>query len=124
MKPLGFDWRVSSALIGAFAAKELFVSQLGILFAAGEVEVDSESGLTPLRQSLIRIYTPLQGFCIMLFCLLSIPCIATVAVVRRETASWKLTFLQMGGLTLLAYVTTLIVYQAGLLLNIGTHIIT
>ena len=124
MKPLGFDWRVSSALIGAFAAKELFVSQLGILFAAGEVEVDNESGLTPLRQSLIRIYTPLQGFCIMLFCLLSIPCIATVAVVRRETASWKLTFLQMGGLTLLAYVTTLIVYQAGLLLNIGTHIIT
>jgi ferrous iron transport protein B len=123
MKPLGFDWRVSSALIGAFAAKELFVSQLGILFAVGDVDLDEDDTMTPLRQSLIRLYTPLQAFCIMIFCLLSIPCMATVAVVRRETASWKLTFLQMGGLTLLAYVMTLIIYQCGLLLNIGTQIL-
>ncbi len=123
MKPLGFDWKVSSALIGAFAAKELFVSQLGILFSAGEVDLDAEEDMTSLRQMLIRTYTPLQAFCIMLFCLLSIPCMATVAVVKRETASWKLTFLQMGGLTVLAYVTTLIVYQGGRLLDIGTRLL-
>lgn len=111
-QPLGFDWKICSALIGAFAGKELFVSQLGILNSFGEAEDDA----APLREKLRSDYTPLQGFCIMLFCLISMPCIATVAVVRRETNSWKLMFFQIIGLTLLAYLVTLIVYQIGLLL--------
>ncbi|WP_176012066.1 ferrous iron transport protein B [Victivallis sp. Marseille-Q1083] len=119
MHPLGFDWRVSSALIGAFAAKELFVSQLGILYSVGEA---NEASL-PLRTHLQENYTPLQGFCIMLFCLVSMPCIATVAVVRRETNSWTLTLLQVCGLTLMAYLLTLIVYQAGSFFELGTHLI-
>lgn len=110
-QPLGFDWKVCSALIGAFAGKELFVSQLGILNSFG----DAEENATPLREKLREDYTPLQGFCIMLFCLITMPCIATVAVVRRETNSWKWMFFQMIGLTLLAYLITLAVYQIGLL---------
>ncbi len=116
MRPLGFDWRVSSALIGAFAAKELFVSQLGILYSIDGADEESVS----LRDQLREHYTPLQGFCIMIFCLLSIPCMATVAVVRRETNSWKLALLQLGGLTALAYLVTLAVYRLGLLFQIGT----
>ena len=56
----------------------------------------------------------------MLFCLISMPCMATVAVVRRETNSWLLTGFQLLGLTLLAYVITLIVYQTGLFFGIGS----
>jgi len=110
LHPLGFDWRVSSALIGAFAAKELFVSQLGILFSVAD---SGDGDASSLQAQMKGQYTPLQAFCIMLFCLISIPCIGTVAVVRRETGSNFLTFLQFAGLTLTAYLVTLIVYQAG-----------
>ena len=74
----------------------------------------------PLRQQLRRAYTPLQGFCMMLFCLLSIPCLATLAIIRKELNSWKWMFFEAAGLFALAYVTTLVVYRLGLLLKIGT----
>ena len=116
-RPVGFDWKVTTACIAALAAKEIFVTQLGILYAEGETDENS----VPLRRHLIRNYTPLQGFCIMLFCLLSIPCLATLAITRRELNSWKMTMCEGAGLFCLAYVTTFIVYQAGLLLKIGTN---
>lgn len=114
--PLGFDWRISTASIGALAAKEVFVSQLGILFSVGAADEES----VPLREHLARTYTPLQGFCMMLFSLLSIPCLATLAVIRRELNSWKMAVVEAAGLLTLAYVVTLVVYQTGLLLKIGT----
>jgi ferrous iron transport protein B len=116
-RPIGFDWKITTACIGALAAKEIFVSQLGILYAEGETDEES----VPLRRHLIRNYTPLQGFCIMLFCLLSIPCLATLAITRRELNSWKMTICEGVGLFCLAYVTTFIVYQAGVFLKIGTN---
>ena len=118
-RPLGFDWKISTAAIGALAAKEVFVSQLGILHAEGEVDENSES----LREQLVKTYTPLQGFCIMLFCLLSIPCIATLAIIRRELNSWKMAGVEALGLFLLAYTVTFIVYQLGNLLQIGNKLI-
>ena len=60
----------------------------------------------------------------MLFCLLTVPCIATVAVVRRESGSWKFTLAQIGLYTLTAYVLTLLVFQAGMLFNIGTRLLS
>ncbi len=109
MKPLGFDWRVSTALVGAFAAKEVFVSQMAIMYSMGEVGETSEA----LREHLTANYTPLQGFCIMIFCLISMPCVATIAMTRQESGSWKWALFQGGALTVLAYVVTLVVYQAG-----------
>ena len=109
MKPIGFDWKTSTALVGAFAAKEVFVAQLGIVHAVGEADEESQ----PLRASLQKEYTPLQAFCIMLFCLISIPCMMTIVVTWRESGSWKWPALQLVGLTALAYVTTLLVYQLG-----------
>ena len=116
-RPIGFDWKLATASIGGLAAKEVFVSQLGILFAEGETDEES----APLREQLARSYTPLQGFCIMLFCLLSIPCLATLAIIRREMNSWKMPFVEAGALFALAYILTFLVYQAGRLLNIGTN---
>ena len=117
-RPIGWDWKLATASIAGLAAKEIFVAQLGILYAEGEADEDS----VPLRQQLVDHYTPLQGFCIMLFCLLSIPCVATLAIMRRELNSWKLTAATAGGLFALAYLTTLIVYQVGSLLKIGTEL--
>jgi len=115
LKPMGFDWRIGTALIGAFAAKEVFVAQMGIIYAVGEADEESET----LREKLKNNYTPLVGFCIMLFCLISAPCMATIAVTKRESNSWRWALFQLGGLTLLAYVLTVFVFQAGSLLYIG-----
>jgi len=112
LRPLGFDWRIGTALIGALAAKEVFVAQMGIVFAVGAADEGSDA----LRERLQAHYTPLQAFCIMLFCLISAPCVATIAVTRKESGSWKWAALQLGGLTVLAYVVTLLVYQVGRLM--------
>jgi ferrous iron transport protein B len=115
IKPLGFDWRIGTAMIGAFAAKEVFVAQMGIVHSVGEADEESES----LREKLRAAYSPLVGFCIMLFMLISAPCMATIAVTKRESNSWKWALFQLGGLTVLAYVVTLAVYQIGSALGIG-----
>ncbi len=109
IKPMGFDWRIGTAMIGAFAAKELFVAQLGIVYSVGEADEESES----LRDKLREHYTPLIGFAIMLFSLISMPCMATVAVTKRESNSWKWALFQVAGLTIMAWIVTTIVYQVG-----------
>ncbi len=118
LKPMGFDWKIGTALIGAFAAKEVFVAQMGIVFSVGEADEESDS----LRRRLRESYTPLQAFCIMLFCLVSAPCMATVAITKRESNSWMWALFQLGGLTLLAYVLTVMVYQVGSLFTAATLI--
>jgi ferrous iron transport protein B len=115
IRPMGFDWRIGTAMIGAFAAKEVFVAQLGIVYAVGEADEESE----PLREKLKQNYTPLVGFCIMLFMLISAPCMATIAVTKRESNSWGWALFQLGGLTLLAYTLTVAVYQIGQWLGLG-----
>jgi len=115
LQPMGFDWRIGTALIGAFAAKEVFVAQLGIVFSMGEVDEQSES----LRKELRFHYSPLVAFCIMLYILISMPCMATVVITAKESGSWKWALLQLGGLTVLAYVLTVLVFQTGRLAGIG-----
>jgi ferrous iron transport protein B len=112
IKPLGFDWKIGTALIGAFGAKEIFVAQLGIVYSVGGADEESEA----LRDRLRENYTPLQGICIMLFCLISAPCMATIAITKKESNSWGWAMFQLAGLTALAYVVTLGVFQVGSLL--------
>jgi ferrous iron transport protein B len=111
MKPVGFDWQTTTALIGAFAAKEIFVAQLGIVYSQGEGGGGTES----LQAVLRRNYSGLQAFCIMLFCLITTPCVATIATTRAESGQWRWAALQFSGLALLAYAVTFAVYQTGLL---------
>jgi len=116
LRPMGFDWKIGTALIGAFAAKEVFVAQMGIVYSVGEADEESET----LREKLQSHYNPLIGFCIMLFCLVSAPCMATIAITKRESNSWKWALFQLFALTALAWVLTVVVYQVGSLLGIGT----
>ncbi len=111
-KPLGFDWRINTALLGAFAAKEVFVSQLSIIFSIGDADTDRGS----LIRRLQRRYTPLTGLCVILFCLIATPCMATVAVTWRESGSIRWALLQFFGLTALAYLVVLLVNQVGRLI--------
>ena len=109
--PLGFDWRLATGMVGAFAAKEVFVSQMGIVYSIGQAEEEP----APLRERLAADYTPVTGISLMLFLLIATPCMATVAVTRRESGSWKWAALQFFGLTTIAYVLSLLVYQVGTL---------
>ena len=115
IKPMGFDWKIGTAMIGAFAAKEVFVAQMGIVYAIGEVDEGSDA----LREQLAANYSPLAAFCIMLFALISAPCMATIAITKRESNSWKWAMFQLGGLTALAWVVTAATFQIGSLLGIG-----
>ena len=109
LTPLGFDWKIGTALIGATAAKEVFVSQLSIVYAVGSADESSQT----LRQKLRANYSPLTAFCIMLFCLISTPCVATIVMTKKETNSWRWAIFQFFGLTALAYAITLMAYQVG-----------
>ncbi|MDO4550507.1 MAG: ferrous iron transport protein B [Planctomycetia bacterium] len=112
--PMGGDWKIGTALLGAIAAKEVFVAQMGIVYKLGEVDEESES----LREILKKTYTPLQGFCIMLFCLISAPCMASFAVMGRE-AGWKWAVTQWCTLTFLAWCVAVCVYQLGMYFHWG-----
>ncbi len=121
IRPLGFDWRLGVGIIGAFAAREVFVSTLGIVFGIGDTDEQS----TPLRQALQEakhsdgtpVMTPLTGASLMLFFLLACQCMSTIAVVRRESGSWRWPLLMFAYMTVLAYVGSFVVYQGGRLLG-------
>jgi ferrous iron transport protein B len=108
-RPLGFDWKIVTAMIGAFAAKEIFVAQMGIVYSIADADKGSEG----LRRVLSRDYGPLVGLSLMLFLLVGTPCMATIAVTRRESGKWSYALLQLGGLTGIAYLLSLLVYQIG-----------
>ena len=113
LRPLGLDWRVGTAMLGAFAAKEVFVAQLGIVYSMGETDEESAD----LQSAIRRDYSPLAGVALILFLLIATPCMATVAVTRRESGSWKWAVFQFVGLTLLGYLLALIVFQVGSLVS-------
>jgi ferrous iron transport protein B len=112
LAPIGFDWKLATALVGAFAAKEVFVAQMGIVYALGEADETTVG----LRRSLARDYSPLTALSLMIFLLIATPCMATVAITRRESGRWRWALLQFGGLTAIAYLLCLLVYQLGRLL--------
>jgi ferrous iron transport protein B len=123
-KPLGFDdWKLSVGLIGGFVAKEIVVGTLGTLHSVGEADEESES----LRQRLqnqtrsdgSKKFNPLVAYTIMIFVLLYIPCVATIAVIKRETNSWKWPIFTVFYTTGVAWIASFIVYQGGRLLGLG-----
>jgi len=107
-RPLGFDWRMVVASISGVAAKEVIVSSFGTLFSIGGADETSEGLQDKLRDN----YHPLVGYNFMLFTLLYFPCMASMAVFRREAGTKEMLF-QMGYTLLLAWAVAFIVYQIG-----------
>ncbi|MBN1478630.1 ferrous iron transport protein B, partial [Candidatus Sumerlaeota bacterium] len=125
VKPIGCDWKIGVGIIASFAAREVFVSTLGVVHS-----IDEETALDEPRTlaEVLRadtwpdgspIFTPLVGITILVFFVLAMQCMSTLAVVRRETNSWKWPMIQFAYMTTIAYFAALIVYQGGRLLGLG-----
>jgi ferrous iron transport protein B len=112
-KPLGFDWRVNTSLISSFVAKEVFVAQMSVIYSTNDKVSDNQT----LQEKLKKDYSSMQAFSIMLFILLSSPCMATIAATRKELNSYKLAFLQLFSLTILAYLLTFSFYKIATLIG-------
>lgn len=117
IQPLGFDWQIGIGLISSFAAREVFVSTMGVVFNTG----DSGDDTTPLRHALLKaewpdghpLFTPLVCLTLMVFYVFAMQCVSTIAIVRRETNTWRWPLFQIAYMTGTAWVLCFIVYQAG-----------
>ena len=123
-RPLGFDdWKASVGLVGGFVAKEIVVGTLGTLHSVGEADGESEN-LRQALQNQLRpdgspLYNPLVAYSLMVFVLLYMPCVAVIAVIKRETNSWRWPIFTAFYTTAVAWITAFIVYQGGRLLGLG-----
>ncbi|MEY3687810.1 MAG: hypothetical protein RIR84_651 [Bacteroidota bacterium] len=116
IEPLGYDWKIGIALITSFAAREVFVGTMATLYSVGEAESETGETLTTKMRSAKRtdgseVYTRATGFSLLIFYLLAMQCMSTLAVVKRETGSWKWPLVQLVYMTALAYLLSFITYQ-------------
>ena len=115
IEPLGYDWKIGIALITSFAAREVFVGTMATLYSVG----DQDEGELRLRDKMraatkedgTSVYTLASGVSLMIFYVFAMQCMSTLAVVKRETKSWKWPIIQLVYMTGLAYVMSLIAYQ-------------
>jgi ferrous iron transport protein B len=121
--PLGFDWKIGIGLISSFAARETIISTLSIVYNVGE-NSDQKSNVSLVeamrhakRADGSPVWTPLVALSLMVFFLLACQCMSTVAIVRRETNSWRWPLFIVGYMFVLAYLASLVVYQGGRLLG-------
>ena len=117
--PLGFDWKIGVGLLSSLAAREVIVATLAQIYAAAEDE-------TSLREALRRdidprtgrrIYTPATVASLLVFFVFALQCMSTIAVMKRETNSWRWPAFTFAYMTVLAYVAALVTYQVGMLLT-------
>lgn len=123
MRPLGFDWKISAGIVSAFAAREVIISALATIYSVGDVDEDS-----PLLREKLKadrypngdpVYTPLVAVSLLVFFVLALQCMSTLAIAKRETNTWKWPAVMWLYMTGLAYLFSLIVYQGGTALGWG-----
>jgi ferrous iron transport protein B len=122
IRPLGFDWKIGVALIASFAAREVLVSTLSIIYNTGkDADAQSEGLMQAIRDAKrddgTKVWTPLTAVTLMVFFVLAMQCMSTVAVVRRETNSWSWTIFMVVYMTGLAYAAAFLTFQGGRLLG-------
>ncbi len=117
IKPLGYDWKIGIALITSFAAREVFVGTMATIYSIGSVH-DEDS--TPIKERMRAEinpdtggarFTPAVGFSLLVFYAFAMQCMSTIAIVHRETKGWKWPMIQLAYMTVLAYVSALVVFQ-------------
>ena len=118
VQPLGWDWRIGTAVLAAFPAREVVVSTMGIIYNLGASAEDDSDGLHEKLRAATwpdggRVFTLPVAISLMVFFALCCQCQATVAVIKRETNSWRWAGFAFGYMTVLAYVAALAVYQIG-----------
>jgi len=116
IKPLGYDWKIGIALITSFAAREVFVGTMATLYSVGD---DKDENNATLRQKMkaavwpngTKVYTLAAGLSLLIFYVLAMQCMSTLAVVKRETRSWKWPLIMLTYMTSLAYIMSWITYN-------------
>lgn len=116
IRPLGYDWKIGIALITSFAAREVFVGTMATLYSVGEDATENDNTLRQKMGAAVRpdgskVYNLATGLSLLVFYVLAMQCMSTLAVVKRETRSWKWPTIQLVYMTGLAYLMSWIVYR-------------
>ena len=113
VKPLGYDWKIGIAVLTSFAAREVFVGTLATIYSVGsdEEETIKNRMAAELDESVKPLFNLASGISLMLFYAFAMQCMSTLAIVKRETNSWKWPMLQLGFMSVFAYIIALIAYQ-------------
>lgn len=116
IRPLGYDWKIGIALITSFAAREVFVSTMATIYSVGDADGTEGSLLDKLRneknpETGALVFSTATSFSLLVFYLFAMQCMATLAIVQRETKSWKWPMIQLAYMTALAYFGALLTYQ-------------
>jgi ferrous iron transport protein B len=127
LRPLGFDWKISIGIVASFAAREVFVSTMSVVYNVGEVDVGDSGATAGLVETMQRerredgsvLYTPRLGLTLMVFYVFAMQCVSTVAIVRRETNGWKWPAFQFAYMTALAWVLAWITHLVAGALGMG-----
>ena len=121
IRPLGFDWKIGIGIVASFAAREVFVSTMSTVYNVGSADDDTDTIADTLKEQKrddgSTVYTPLVGITIMVFYVLALQCVSTIAIVRRETNSWKWPIFQWTYMAILAWVMAFITFQGGRMLG-------
>jgi ferrous iron transport protein B len=118
LRPLGFDWKMGIGLIGAFAARETFISTMGITYAVGDPgDAGTKSLQTAMRSDHYAtgkpVWTPLVAISLLVWFVLALQCMSTIAITRRETGGWTWPIFMVVYMNVLAYAGSLLVFQLG-----------
>ena len=121
-RPLGFDWKINVGVISSFAAREVVVSTLAIVYGLGEDGIDDEASLVETLRRQKRddgrpVFSTATCLSLLVFYVLAMQCLPTQAVTRRETGTWKWALLQFAWMTVLAWTAALITYQTASVLT-------
>jgi ferrous iron transport protein B len=116
IEPLGYDWKIGIALITSFAAREVFVGTMATLYSVEGGDDADQATLTQKMRAAehpdgSKVYNAASGISLMIFYAFAMQCMSTLAIVRRETKSWKWPMIQLAYMTFLAYIMSFIAYQ-------------
>ncbi len=122
LEPLGFDWKLGVGIIASFAAREVLVSTLGLVYGLGDATDEDSTSLREAMRADRRadgapVYTPLTGLSLLVFFVFAMQCMSTIAAVKRETGGWRWPLFQLVAMSVLAYGASLLVFQLGRLLG-------
>ena len=119
IKPLGYDWKIGIGIATSFAAREVFVGTLATIYSVGSANDDEESGEDTIVKRMAsevkpdgsKVFTLASGISLLLFYAFAMQCMSTLAIVKRETNSWKWPLIQLGSMTVIAYLAALVAFQ-------------
>jgi len=114
IRPLGYDWKIGIAIVSSFAAREVFVGTLATIYSVGNDDVDTIKNRMAAEINPVRggpLFTFASGISLLLFYAFAMQCMSTLAIVKRETNSWKWPIYQLTSMTALAYIVALFAFQ-------------